>query len=152
MVELDVESLVEDIENGKSLFITGEAGVGKTHLLKTLFKRLTNVGFKVALTSTTGINALNLGGMTIHKLTGIGINTNPSYIKFMKKSFLYSGIKKRMEKIDVIIIDEVSMLRADQFELINSLLQSIFDNTKPFGGMTMIFTGDFFQIPPVVKS
>lgn len=136
----------------QSIFITGPAGVGKTHLLKAIYNTLKSRGEKIVLTSTTGINALNLGGITIHKLMGMQTRTDLNYIRFMKSSFLFKGITQRMTKIDYIIIDEVSMLRADQLELINAILKDATKVDKPFGGKVMIFTGDFYQIPPVVKS
>lgn len=136
----------------QSIFITGPAGVGKTHLLKAIYNTLKTRGEKIVLTSTTGINALNLGGITIHKLMGMQTRTDLNYIRFMKSSFLFKGITQRMTKIDYIVIDEVSMLRADQLELIDAILKDATKNDKPFGGKVMIFTGDFYQIPPVVKS
>jgi DNA replication protein DnaC len=136
----------------QSIFITGPAGVGKTHLLKAIYNTLKAGGEKIVLTSTTGINALNLGGITVHKLMGMQTRTDLNYIRFMKSSFLFKGIAQRMTKIDYIIIDEVSMLRADQLELINAILKDATKTDKPFGGKVMIFTGDFYQIPPVVKS
>jgi ATP-dependent DNA helicase PIF1 len=140
------------INKKKSIFITGPAGVGKTHLLKTIYHTLKSKGEKIVLTSTTGINALNLGGITIHKLMGMQTRTDMQYINFMKSSFLFKGIAQRMAKIDYIVIDEVSMLRADQLELINAILKETTKTDKPFGGKVMIFTGDFYQIPPVVKT
>jgi DNA replication protein DnaC len=153
MTSQEFLNLLDDITKRKqSLFITGPAGVGKTHLLKAIYNSLKADGYGVALTSTTGINALNLGGITVHKLMGLQTRTDMGYIGFMKSSFLFKGIAQRMSKVDVIIIDEVSMLRADQFELINAILQQTCHTDKPFGGKTLIFTGDFHQIPPVVKS
>ncbi|MDR0857243.1 MAG: AAA family ATPase [Mycoplasmataceae bacterium] len=152
MTSREYFDLLDGIKGGQSYFITGPAGTGKTHLMKAIYNSLKNDGEKIVLTSTTGSNALNLGGVTIHKLTGISIHTNKAYIGFMKTSFLYSGIKKRMQNIDIIVIDEVSMLRSDQFELIDELLKQVSGNQKPFGGKTLIFTGDFYQIPPVVRS
>jgi ATP-dependent exoDNAse (exonuclease V) alpha subunit len=83
---------------------------------------------------------------------GLQNRTDMGYIGFMKSSFLFRGISMRMTKVDYIIIDEVSMLRADTFELINEILKQTTQSDKPFGGKVMIFTGDFYQIPPVVKS
>ncbi|MDR0826208.1 MAG: AAA family ATPase [Mycoplasmataceae bacterium] len=145
--------LLDDITKKKqSLFITGPAGVGKTHLLTAIYNSLKARGEKIVLTSTTGISALNLGGITIHKLMGLQNHSDMGYIGFMKSSFLFRGISMRMTKVDYIIIDEVSMLRADTFELINEILKQVTQSNKPFGGKVMIFTGDFYQIPPVVKS
>jgi nucleoside-triphosphatase THEP1 len=146
------EKVLNHIKKGESIFITGPAGSGKTFLLKEVYDHLKKNNKRVVLTSTTGTNAMNLGGMTIHKLMGIGTQSNKNYINYMKHTFLFSGIKKRLAKIDIIIIDEVSMLRADTFELINVVLQEVSANKLPFGGKTLIFTGDFYQIPPVVKS
>jgi DNA replication protein DnaC len=149
----DFQKIIHNLRaNKQSIFITGPAGVGKTHLLKQIYKELKEKHESVVLTSTTGINALNLGGITIHKLMGLQTRTDFGYLGFMKSSFLFAGIRKRMAKIQYIIIDEVSMLRADTFELINKILQEVANNTLPFGGKTMIFTGDFYQISPVVKS
>jgi DNA replication protein DnaC len=153
---MDYNKVKKEIFNlvlkNQSVFITGAAGVGKTHMIRELFNELKEKGHNVALTSTTGTNAMVLGGMTIHKFMGLTIHTNPNYIKFMKSSFLFTGIKKRLAKFDIIVIDEISMLRGDQFELICAILKEAGDPTKDFGGKTMIFTGDFYQIPPVVKS
>jgi nucleoside-triphosphatase THEP1 len=151
-MEVNFEKLIQDIKSGQSFFITGPAGVGKTYLLKAIHERLKKDENGVILTSTTGINALNLGGITVHKLFGLQNRTDKGYIGFMKSSFLFSGIRQRLTHVDTIIIDEVSMLRADTFELINEILRQATGNDKPFGGKVMIFTGDFFQIPPVIKS
>jgi predicted AAA+ superfamily ATPase len=147
---LDLLKLIT--QKKQSLFITGPAGVGKTHLLKAIYNSLKANGERIVLTSTTGINALNLGGITIHKLMGLQNRTDKGYIGFMKSSFLFHGIRTRMAKIDYIIIDEVSMLRADTLELINEILKQVSGNDAPFGGKVMIFTGDFYQIPPVVRN
>ncbi|GHU51344.1 hypothetical protein FACS189459_6910 [Bacilli bacterium] len=152
MLKEEFNTLLTDIKNGQSYFITGAAGVGKTHLVKQIYNELLKEGCHIALTSTTGTNAIVLGGMTIHKFMGMTIHTNPNYIKFMKSSFLFSGIRKRLAKYDIIVIDEVSMLRADQFELICNILKEACDQNKQFGGKTLIFTGDFYQIPPVIKN
>jgi predicted AAA+ superfamily ATPase len=151
-MELTFNALIEHIKNGQNYFITGPAGVGKTYTIKAIYQRLKTEGVGVVLTSTTGINALNLKGITVHKLFGLTNRSDLGYLGFMKQSFLFHGIKKRLAKLQVIIIDEVSMLRADTFELINQILLQTGDPTKPFGGKTLIFTGDFYQISPVVKS
>jgi nucleoside-triphosphatase THEP1 len=148
---LTEEEIISGLKKGTSFLLTGPAGVGKTYLIKKIYEKLKEEGVSVALTSTTGINALNLGGITVHKLFGLVNRSDMAYINTMKASFLFKGIKMRLQKLKVIIVDEISMLRSDTFELINRILQLCLENNKPLGGMSFIFTGDFFQIPPVVK-
>lgn len=147
-----IAKLIDEIENQNyPIFLTGPAGVGKTTLLKELKQKLNMRGHNVALCSTTGISAMNIGGGTIHKFMAINVQTKTEYIKYMKFNFQFSALKKRLAKFDIICIDEISMLRADQFELICLLLKEATGIDKLFGGKKIIFTGDFFQIPPVVK-
>jgi nucleoside-triphosphatase THEP1 len=147
-----IDKIIKGCKKNKCFFVTGPAGVGKTHLVKKVYEKLKTQGVNVVLSSTTGINALNLGGITVHKLFGLTNRSDMGYIGYMRSSFLFRGISIRLNQIDVIIIDEVSMLRADTLELINAILQKALNNTKPFGGKSIIFTGDFYQIAPVVKS
>lgn len=148
-----LNQLINDIDiEQRSIFLTGAAGVGKTTYVKALYKKLTELGHKVALTSTTGISAMQFGGITIHKFCGINVQTSENYINYFKHTFQFASLKKRFSKFDIIIIDEISMLRADQFVLIDKVLRTATQIDKPFGGKLIIFTGDFYQIPPVVKS
>ena len=146
-----LNQLKDDIINKKqSVFLTGSAGVGKTTLLQTLKEELDRVGMNTVLTSTTGLSAFNLGGVTIHKFMGINIQKDVSYLKYFRYSFQFIALKKRLAKFSVIIIDEISMLRADQFNLIDQTLKLACGSDLPFGGKIMVFAGDFYQIPPVV--
>lgn len=152
MTSVDEQSLVTEemfnalnaIEKGdQHIFICGSAGTGKTTLLKSI-KQPNQV-----VLSPTGVAALNAGGTTIH-----------SFFKFspsdtIQEAFQH-GIKRRgkkthsiYEKVETIIIDEVSMLRADLLDCIDVFLKTFLDNDKPFGGKKLIFFGDLFQLPPV---
>jgi len=153
----DDQEILDAIDNGQNVFITGSAGSGKTYLASEFAKGATNV----ALTATTGVAALNIGGETIHRFLGLGIASRDFEAgKIIGKWMRIKGSTKpwdvakwrTMERINTIIIDEVSMLRRDQFELIDIVLSSIKDNPVPFGGVQMILVGDFFQLPPVVTS
>lgn len=125
-------------------FITGKAGTGKSTLLQ-LFRKTTHK--KVVVLSPTGISALNIQGQTIH-----------SFFQFPPKLLVSQelSISKRLvsllRAIEVIIIDEVSMVRADVMDAIDYSLRLHRKSTKPFGGVQMIFFGDLFQLPPVVSS
>jgi len=130
-------------KTNKSMFITGRAGTGKSTLLQ-LFRRTTRK--KTVVLAPTGVAALNVKGQTIH-----------SFFKFPAKSLHRSEIKrlkfrKLYQKVEVIIIDEISMVRADLLDNIDVFLQRNRDNSLPFGGVQVVFFGDLFQLPPVVAT
>jgi ATP-dependent exoDNAse (exonuclease V) alpha subunit len=156
MLNVDREDAIKAIKSGENIFLTGNAGSGKTYLIKEFAK---NSNKNVALTATTGIAALNLGGETFHRLLSIGITTRPELAdSIIKKLHKFKNSKKPWEKakwkllnsLDTLIIDEASMLRRDQFELIEIVLGAVKENPKPFGGVQIVLVGDFFQLPPVV--
>ena len=146
-----VKKLFDEIENThKSFFITGKAGTGKSTFIQ-YFAQKTNK--KILILAFTGIAAVNVGGQTIH-----------SFFKFPIKPLLpqdheipifkeYFQARKIIEKIQTILIDEVSMLRADLLEGIDySLRVNGGDPNLPFGGKQILFVGDVFQLPPIVES
>ncbi len=127
----------------RSIFITGKAGTGKSTLLR-LFRKTTKK--KYAVLAPTGIAALNVGGQTIHSFFGFPARMLTSKdIKKRKNHKLYKALK-------VLVIDEISMVRADLLDSIDLALRKNRENPLPFGGVQMIFFGDLFQLPPVVAS
>ncbi|MCB0662427.1 MAG: AAA family ATPase, partial [Saprospiraceae bacterium] len=127
----------------KGAFITGRAGTGKSTLLR-LFRTTTRK--KIVVLAPTGVAALNVKGQTIHSFFGFpGRPLSPKDIKKVRN-------KKMYENLDVIIIDEISMVRADLLDNIDLFLKINRNNPEPFGGVQMIFFGDLFQLPPVVAS
>ena len=130
-------------KTAKNLFITGRAGTGKSTLLH-LFKNTTRK--KCVVLAPTGVAALNVQGQTIH-----------SFFGFPAKFFSTDEIKKRRDvrlykKMEVLIIDEISMVRADMLDHIDRFLRINRDDYRPFGGVQVVFFGDLFQLPPVVSS
>ena len=124
------------------VYITGRAGTGKSTLLK-YFKE--NTGKKVVVLAPTGVAAVNVGGQTIHSFFGFP----PRYID--PRNIRRSRNKKLVEKLDTVIIDEVSMVRADLMDGVDYALRINRDEMKkPFGGAQMIFFGDLFQLSPVL--
>ncbi|HFB99955.1 MAG TPA: AAA family ATPase [Phaeodactylibacter sp.] len=127
-----------------NLFITGRAGTGKSTLLQ-LFRNTTHK--KVVVLAPTGIAALNVNGVTIH-----------SFFRFPAKPISRSEVKrvryrKLYQKLDVVIIDEISMVRADMIDNMDAFLRLNANQPGlPFGGVQMVFFGDLFQLPPVVSS
>ncbi len=127
------------------VFITGKAGTGKSTFLKYLTSK-TKKNF--VLLAPTGVAAVNIGGQTIHSFFNFGINTLPTDIK--DKSFPIR-LHKIIKQLDLIIIDEISMVRAELLDNIDLTLKKLTRNKAPFGGKQMLFIGDLFQLPPVVQ-
>lgn len=139
----EIELTLQYIAEGRNVFVNGKAGTGKSHLIKWLED---NCNKSIAITSPTGISAININGSTIHSFFGI----NP-YEKDMSKFHERNWfVRKKLLETDIIIIDEISMVRADTFDIINIICKANLNNPKPFGGKQIICFGDLSQLPPVL--
>ncbi len=141
---------LEILKMGHSAFVTGPAGSGKTHLLNQYIKYLKENNVGVGITAATGIAASHMGGQTIHSWSGLGVRDylSPYDMESLEeRSYLW----KRFEKTHVLIIDEISMLHHYGLDLVDKILRSFKRNKLPFGGVQVIFCGDFFQLPPVSR-
>lgn len=135
---------------GHNVYLTGQAGSGKTFLLNEYISYLKRNKVKVAVTASTGIAATHMNGTTIHSWSGLGVKeefTEKDMGDLLKKRYL----KKRFRTTNVLIIDEVSMLHSFQFDIVDRICQAFKENSAPFGGMQIVCSGDFFQLPPVQK-
>ncbi len=144
------EKALAILKSGKNVFLTGSAGTGKTYTLNAYIKWLKEHRVPVAITASTGIAATHMNGTTIHSWSGIGIKDSLSHndLRTMRgKQYLM----KNIEKTHVLIIDEISMLHRNQIDMINQALKYLKNSPLPFGGMQVVFAGDFFQLPPVSK-
>ncbi|HBM45952.1 MAG: AAA ATPase [Parcubacteria group bacterium GW2011_GWF2_38_76] len=138
------------LKMGHNAFITGPAGSGKTHLLNEYINYLKNNDVEVGITAATGIAASHMCGQTIHAWSGLGIrdSLSPYDLESLEeKPYLW----KRFERAKVLIIDEISMLHHFRLDLVEQILRSFKRNNLPFGGLQVIFCGDFFQLPPVSR-
>lgn len=138
------------LKMGKNVFLTGEAGSGKTYVLNKYINYLKQFNVDVAITASTGIAATHLGGVTVHSWSGIGIKDNLTDYDLdllEQKQYLW----KRFEKVKVLIIDEISMLKNSTLDSIDLVCRTFKKNNAPFGGLQVIFSGDFFQLPPIDK-
>ena len=138
------------LKMGHSIFLTGAAGTGKTFVLNQYINYLKSHSIYPAITASTGIAATHIGGQTIHSWSGIGVYEKLdrwTLDKLEQNEKLY----KRYTEVKVLIIDEISMLHASRLDMVNTLFKKFRGNSLPFGGIQIIFCGDFFQLPPVVK-
>lgn len=150
-------------QTNKSLFLTGKAGTGKTTLLKEIIKTTHK---NTVVVAPTGIAALNAGGVTIHSLFQLPFGgfipeiTSPHLnetVKFESKStlsrhFKMNALKRNViRSMELLVIDEVSMLRADLLDAIDFMLQYVRKNKTAFGGVQVLFIGDLLQLPPIVN-
>ncbi|BDR55001.1 helicase [Bombiscardovia apis] len=134
---------------GANAFITGAPGAGKTFVLNKFVEEARQRGAKVALTASTGIASTHINGQTIHSWSGVGITTvlTDSILKRIK-----TRRKRQISATDILIIDEVSMLHAWLFDMVDQVCRSIRHSPEPFGGIQVVLSGDFFQLPPVSRS
>ena len=133
---------------GHNVLLTGPAGSGKTFLLNKYIDHLKKEGIGVAVTASTGIAATHIGGRTIHSWAGIGIKdrlTARDLQSLAKKSYL----KKQFEKVEVLLIDEISMLHAHRLDMVDAVCRTLKKNNLPFGALQVVMSGDFFQLPPI---
>jgi ATP-dependent exoDNAse (exonuclease V) alpha subunit len=136
------------LKAGKNVFLTGSAGAGKTYTLNQYIRYLKDRKIPVAVTASTGIAATHLNGITIHAWAGFGVR------KSMDKKDLEAlkdkkHIREHLENSKVLVIDEISMMHRCQLDMVNQVLKYFKQNDLPFGGIQVIFCGDFFQLPPV---
>lgn len=149
-MELNTEQqLAFDImTSGKSMFLTGSAGTGKSFLIQKYYNYAVKTygSYKVFKTSSTGVSAILIGGMTLHKYGGIfiGEGTPDDLIKKMPFS-----AKDRWRDTKVLFIDEISMIHPALFDKLDTIAKKLRRNEMPFGGIQVICSGDFFQLSPI---
>ncbi len=144
----------------RNLFVTGKAGSGKTYFLKQQSKRTSK---RHVILAPTGIAAVNVGGVTINSLfqipPGTYIPDNIQHdvhvhsISHIVENLNYTISKRKLlQNLELVFIDEVSMLRSDQLSLIDAILKKVRKSNLPFGGIQMVLVGDLFQLPPILPN
>lgn len=135
---------------GTSLFLTGKAGTGKTTFLRNLRSSSRK---RIVVCAPTGIAAINAGGVTLHSFFQLDFGPFvPGMNNGTRRKFSYSKEKLRIIRgMDLLVIDEVSMVRADLLDAVDDVLRRLRDRTKPFGGVQLLLIGDLQQLAPVVR-
>ncbi|HKL44295.1 MAG TPA: AAA family ATPase [Candidatus Absconditabacterales bacterium] len=138
------------LKSGSNVFLTGQAGSGKTYVLNQYIDYLKNSGVRISVTASTGIAATHLSGRTIHSRSGVGVKDSISDYdleNMFKKSYLH----KNIQQTKVLIIDEISMLSSSTIDSVEKIVRHFVDRTRPFGGIQVVVCGDFFQLPPITR-
>jgi len=148
---MNQQEALDILKMGYNVFLTGPPGSGKTFLLNKYIDYLKQNNKKVAITASTGIAATHMNGITLHSWSGLGIRetvTDKDVRMLLGRKYL----RKRIKSADVLIIDEVSMLKSNQFDAVDKICQYFKTSFAPFGGMQIVCSGDFFQLPPIERN
>lgn len=144
------KQVIITIEAGQNVLITGGAGTGKSYLLQYLKRHYSKYG--LAITASTGIAAVNVGGATIHSWAGIGLANMPvEQIINNLFSAKFAKLRRKIKQTNILAIDEISMISAELLEILDAVFQAVRENKKPMGGLQILLFGDFLQLPPISK-
>ena len=154
MLSTEQQLVYNKFKQGNNIMITGSAGSGKSYIIKEIVNYCTNVmklrPSEIAVTAMTGCAAvlLDCGAQTLHSWSGIGLGTRQFY-KILNRILGKKLYKNRWEDIKMLIVDEISMMSQRIFDLLDFIGKGVKKNNKPFGGIQLLFSGDFFQLPPI---
>jgi ATP-dependent exoDNAse (exonuclease V) alpha subunit len=140
------------VEEHRNVFLTGPGGTGKSYTLDYIYGGIQKDGGCVRVCASTGVAALNVGGCTVHSLLGTGIANRVKEAR--KRAASAETVERaywRLAGVDVIVVDEVSMLSGDYVDMMDWWLRRVLDSSDLFGGKQVVFVGDFLQLPPVEK-
>lgn len=140
------------VEEGKSVFFTGSAGTGKSVLMRAIISQLRSKfrrePDRLAITASTGLAACVIEGTTLHSWAGIGLGKEP-VPELVKKIRRNAKTRAKWLRTKVLIVDEISMVDGELFDKLEQIARALRNNGRPFGGIQLVVTGDFFQLPPV---
>lgn len=142
------QEAIDYMEKQYNVCITGPAGTGKTEIIRKFVLLCKSKEINLAITSTTGSSALLIGGTTLHSYLGIGYGS-ASVESLTSKILSYKWLRQRWNSLDCLIIDEISMLHPDLFDKLEEIARIVRANNRPFGGIQLILSGDFCQLPAV---
>lgn len=145
---MEQSTAFEILKSNNNVFLTSSAGCGKSYLIKQLVKHYEEEGVEYALTASTGVAALLIGGSTIHSYAGIGIKSELTQrdISLLR---MRKGFKEKLCNLQVLIVDEISMLHRRQLELVDYVFKTMRQDYRPFGGVKVILVGDMLQLSPI---
>ena len=139
---------LDKIVKGETVFLTGPGGTGKTFLIQIVKKWAEDVGKTIAVTALTGVAASLIGGVTLHSWTELGVKLSTKE-EMVKKMERYPELIQKWRLTEILVIDEVSMISAELLNKLNYIAQYFRESTEFFGGLQVVFSGDFCQLPPI---
>jgi ATP-dependent DNA helicase PIF1 len=141
------KKILSKLSNSKdNLYITGEAGTGKTTLIQEFITKSTK---NIVVLAPTGMAAINIGGQTIHSFCEF--NLDPPFKNIQDGKIIRIKNRAKLKKLDTLIIDEISMVRPDLMDAMDLFFRKNLDGQKPFGGLQLVLVGDHFQLPPILQ-
>lgn len=150
-IKLNIEQqfAFDEFKTGKNIFLTGPAGTGKSVTLKKIIEHCEFSALKYGVTATTGTAAFLIGGKTLHSYLGLGLAKESAEEIFKFVRYKLKHVADKIRALNVLIIDEISMLDKELLEKISAYLSLLRRNSSPFGGLQIVLTGDFCQLEPV---
>ena len=142
-------NVLEKFKEGCNIFLSGEAGTGKTVTINEIIKYCRNNNINYGITASTGAAAVLINGNTLHSFLGIGDGSDNLGNLYNRCLYKYKNIYKKLNELNVLIIDEISMISEELFTKISKYLSFIRKDARPFGGVQLLICGDFYQLPPV---
>lgn len=145
------QHVFDTVKNGANILITGSAGTGKSYVIDKIVKWAKDNEKKVGVTASTGLAACLLRGRTIHSFLGVGLAKKSAELLAQATLTKNKPLAKRLQALDILIIDESSMIDAEFFDKISQYLCIVRNNPLPFGGIQLVLSGDFCQLPPIMR-
>lgn len=142
------QNVVDSIQKGKNIFLTAPAGYGKSYVIQHIIQYANKNNMNIGITAMTGSAALLLEGQTLHSFLGIGLGEGTAEELF-KRNFKNKKLISKLQRLQLLIIDEISMMNAELLDKISIYLGLIRKNNNPFGELQLVLSGDMVQLPPI---
>ncbi len=148
-IDQEQSRALDFVKTGRNVFVTGPAGTGKTFTVRAIVEWARSAGIPFGVTATTGAAAILIGGKTLHSYLGIGLARKPVDQLVYEAKTKKKLIVRKLLETKLLIIDEISMMSDELLDKVSAYLSQIRKNPRPFGGIQVIFVGDFHQLPSV---